>query len=214
MKNELKENIDNIISKKISSSVLKQILQSADLRDEFILKYQYFHNDGNKSVYKQWIEDYLLSKKNVVLEHIFDISNFTDIFLDALITKSEEVLRNRYWELTKLACLNYLISQKHKIGAVKLMNLSKVARKHTTNEIVKFQASINLLAIDKTENLSFVCEILNKTDYPTLFYRLINQICLLEKSTQIALSKYLFTAINEKEFMPNVKNELLNAIPQ
>lgn len=177
-KKEIVEDIDFTLNridflKPMSEELVLKCLSIRDLRNEFILNYSYFDSDGNSAMLVKWAKENLKSHNNELLESIFDLSVNINLFNINLLGKAEEIVNGRFYELTKLAVLDWFLINKIKIGASKFNQLNSTAYRKTTLSLVKLQAAINLTLQDD-EHASKVKTILKGERYPTAFYRVIN----------------------------------------
>ena len=84
------KDLNQIMKKPVSKETAKMVLANQEERDDFLIYYNFFEKDGNKDIYVNWINENLNSGSNVVVEHIFELSNyntficclFKDIFLE------------------------------------------------------------------------------------------------------------------------------------
>ncbi|GGH20516.1 hypothetical protein FAZ19_09780 [Sphingobacterium alkalisoli] len=160
-------------SQRLSGNLVIKCLLDRDLRNEFILNYSHFEKDGNRSILVQWINEHLTSSNNELLENIFDLSVNIDFYGLELLSKAEEIVSGRYYELTKLAVLDWVLFNSIKIEPLRFYTINCTAFKKTKQRLVKLQAAVNLTLYDDV-HLSKVSTILMKEHYPTAFYRLVN----------------------------------------
>ncbi|HET7117024.1 MAG TPA: hypothetical protein VFI29_11065 [Hanamia sp.] len=201
------EDFNMIIKYPVSAKNAKIILSKEEIRDDFLMYYKYFTKDGNKKVYQEWIKENIESKNNIMLEHIFELSNYIQFFSKNLLSTTEIILCGRFKSSTKIACLDYLQAIRQRITKAQFIMLNKIAIKHSESIIIKFQSYLNL-SIYLSENLLKIQSILKKEKFPTLFYRLINQIELLPVHIREELSTFLIKELKKKRFNQDVKNEI------
>ena len=190
---------------------LEKILYGNDqMREVFLREYSFFNSDENKSVYIKWILEHIEKGKlnsNIVISHIFEIAMNIDYFSQQLLKYANLILKNRYYEETKLSCLDYINTQKDKIKITEFQRINELAIISTRNEIIKFQSYINLL---NTNNscLKYIKNILEQAKYPTLFYRLGYQFSSIPNNIKSELKLFIKAAIETQNFSEDVKKEL------
>jgi len=201
------KNLIQIMKKPVSKETAKMVLANQEERDDFLIYYNFFEKDGNKDIYVNWINENLNSGSNVVVEHIFELSNYIHLFSTELIILAANILKGRKKAATKLACLDYILSIKKKIAKRQFIDLNEIAIEHTQNRFVIFQAYMNL-SITNVEYLIKVKRILEREKYPTLFYRCLNEIALFPPDIRKNLTTFIMKEIKIKKFDQSVIKEL------
>lgn len=195
------------------SKDLYKVLSSDELRDDFLFNYSHFKRDGNFQIYLKWIEKNKSSEKNQVIEHLYSLSSCLDIFIPSLISKAKKVLKGRYRELSKLACLDYLLAQHVHIKKPTYFELNILGAAHTQNRLIKFQAYINLLLIDADKYLKIIENILS-VETPTFFYRISGQIDLCPEEIHKQISALIRRTLLQRQFNEGVQKDILENIKQ
>jgi hypothetical protein len=206
-------NIDEILlTSPLSKENARFLLSSDELRESLLMEYVYFNVDGNNHIYIEWIESNIQSNRNIVLEHIFSMANYISYMSETLVLRSLNLLRSRSGYFAKLACLDCIINNRGAIPEDTYITLNQQAYQHSRNIIVKFQAYINMLFFKENYQLylSRIKRILLLTDYPTLFYRLANQIDLLPEQEKV--KEVILEVISKKYFSEGVLIEITDRI--
>lgn len=199
-------------SKPISEKLLIQCLLDRDIRNDSILNYSHFDLDGNRSVFVQWISDHLTSRNNELLENIFDLSVNIALYKRELLFKAEEIVSGRYYELTKLAVLDWVLLNKVEIEPLKCYQLNCTAFTKTKQPLVKLQAAVNLTLHNAT-HLDKVATILMREHYPTAFYRLINSFDHMDDKRRELFTNLIVNNFNNR-FSESVINDLESRIKE
>lgn len=204
------DNLEKILSSPISQKVALELLRNDEIRDDFLMNYLFFSSDGNRKIYVNWVFENLSSKSNKVIEHVFNFANYCNIVENSILEKAKYILTKKFWKFTKLACLEYLISKRRYIKDEDYLELSTLGFSHSKNEIVKFQAHVNLVICDKlrVDNMTRIKAILKRVKYPTLFYRLVNQLDLLPKDIREKLKYLILKELKFKKFNEGVVEEI------
>lgn len=178
-------------------------------RKYFIEEYPFFGNDGNKSIYEQWILENISTNQNSMIEDIFKLAGMEYLIHSSILEFALKVLSGRYSYFAKLECLVYHLRVSDLLEDRNLfIRSANVAIQHTRNELVKFQANLNLAKYDNDFIQSIKKGLLN-TPYPTLFYRATNLLWLYPKDKRDMISKILQDTLDVKKFSNDVKKEIL-----
>jgi len=169
---------------------------------------------GNKFVRSEFYEKlniYFFSTNNNIIENIFDIAISERLFNVKIIELCERVLSRRFTYLTKVTALDYIAILHKKIDKNTFIRLNQIHFK-SQNDILKFQSIINLMIYDYYLYEKSIGKMLNKTDYPTLFYRLRNNLENFRKSKKSQLNIILLNSLKDKKFSDDVKNDFFRNI--
>ncbi|GEM_PF-1800888 len=194
-------------SKPLAEKVVIQLLADADLRNDFIMHYPHFNSDGNRDILVQWIHAHLATRNNNLLEDIFDLASNINLYELSLLAKAEEVLRNRFFELTKLAAVDWMLVMRHKVDPAVFSRLNLIAYQHTTQRLVKLQAAINL-SLQHNSYISKVSDILKNECYPTAFYRLVSNLEWLDDRQRGLFITLVEQLLYTKAFQEGVLSDL------
>lgn len=207
----MKENDVNIWSNELSGEILDQLLNSSR-RGKLLDTYEYFESDQSKEIFQRWIYCNLTSTKDRTLEDIFVLIRKSKLVQEEINNLCLRVMGGRYRYFTKLACLDYVLSMHRSLSPEFFKSVSILAIEHTKNPIVLFQGTLNLCMSDVEKYYRQLTEQLAAADYPTLFYRLANQLWLFPEKSRELLAELLLSVLAKKEFSDGVKRELLDRI--
>lgn len=201
-------------SKPITQELAQKYLNNKVFREDFLLNYDFFNEDKNGKLYRDWILENINNTENAILEDIFRLAGNGNIFIPTILHTAHKILQGNYFQFTKLAVLEYLFDQKENIQKKKNVLLAKVALRHTKNHFIRFQAFLNLVAmgVETETSLSYIKRILRNTIYPTLYYRLLNEIEEFPKPVKLELVNLIIDQLKDKKFSQEVIEELLNRI--
>ncbi len=191
----------------VPSELVINIL-NAPYRSDFLAEYRFFRVDHNKHKYKNWITNNLGSTNNALIEDVIALAAKEGIVSKKIEDKCIHVLKGRYFYLTKLACLDYILIVHDWLDDNFYKKANDVAVSHTENTIVMFQANLNLCLIDLDVYAHKIADNLRNTDYPTLFYRVVNQLWLFPEVQGTVLGKIIDDILDTKKFSPEVTFEL------
>ncbi|KAA0991029.1 hypothetical protein [Dyadobacter aurulentus] len=195
------------------SGNIYEILNSSRRKD-FIEKYQFFRIDGNNALYEQWISENMSSTtQNSVIEDIFKLAGLEFLIHSSITEFGLKVLSGRYSYFTKLECLVYYLTVGELLDRDLFIKAANVAIRYTRNELVKFQANLNLARYND-DNIYVVKEWLITTPYPTLFYRVKNLLWLFPEDKRLLIAKVLHEVLCSKEFSNEVLQEISSGIKQ
>lgn len=199
---------DNWVNE-ISDKDIHELLNSPR-RGQFLDTYEHF--DGHQKVFQSWIFCNLASTKNCILEDLFVLAGKIRLVRKEINDLCLKVLKGRYRYFTKLACLDYLLWMQKSLDPGFYKTANTLAVEQTKNPIVLFQGTLNLCMSDIDKYCRTLTEQLVASEYPTLFYRLANQIWLFSENSRVLLAEIVRSVLRQKEFSDGVKSELLDRI--
>lgn len=209
--------LDNLQSP-ISQTLFETISKNDKKVAEFIGLYDFFEIDNNKKHYKNYILKLINSKSptNIQLSNLLSLSLELHFYNSKIIDHIESLLLSRISYLTKLDALTFLLKHSSKIPKNKYISLNKVIYERTKNDLLKLQASINLMLYDKKYERNVFKVIIKINKYPTPFYRLLN--CLENTNLKFKIDakfmEELISILNNLKYSKEVKNEILLKIKE
>lgn len=200
------------ISKPLTSDEAKTILKSSFLTLRLVSEYDFFNQDRNYSIFKNYVDQSI--GKNVNLYNAIEMARLINYYSPAINKCLAVIFTFSKNILLKLSCLDYLINLHVNFPKNRYLKLNELARIHTDSTLVKFQVCINLIYadIEIESNIDRVIKILTCQKDAAFYYRFISAInsisfrkALRKRLINIARSLLLAnTVINSKQ-----KNEIL-----
>jgi hypothetical protein len=186
-------------------------LDNRKFREELLENIDLYKNTTNISDIREWIISNLETKSNIIAYDLFELSSAFEVHDHQIIDFSKEVLEGKFYYFTKLACLDYLHGIESKISNKNYIYLNSLMAQ-SRYKILVFQANLNLINYDFDSRIQIINRILNNEDYPSLFYRLSNQLHFFSNEIQEKLIGYIESSLTNKKFSESIFIELKNTI--
>jgi hypothetical protein len=177
----------NYTERKVSEEALVEIFKSHIDRNIFISEYPYFGMDGNDSFYKEFIDKYIASTKYKAQEDAIELSIAAKTFRSDYFDVIKSIIYSRRNDEIKLSCCDWLFCFFKHLSQNTFLEINEYLLEKTKDEFVKVQCMLNLFLLNNNypiiENLS---PYLNETNYPSIFYRVINGLNSISLSEKIS----------------------------
>lgn len=210
------EEVIDLFDRPLNSKNVNPVLKSEYL-DLFISEYNFFGQDGNDIFYKKYILDNIVYnyKSQINFSNALILAQKNNFFIEEKLRILVAILNSRKSYFVKLSCFDYFNYFFSEIEKQLYLETSIGVESRTSNEMVLFQARINLLLSDYSFYSSQILRKLIKCDIPSFFYRL-NSNFLNYKHFEFAENKHFFNTvskiISESNFRIEVQNSLLEDI--
>lgn len=169
-------------------------------------------NDGNKSIYKDFVGK-ILSRKRIAPDLLSDVIYLAiDIkfYSQELLDEISKMLLSKRDYLIRLACLDYLNCFRRSIDKSVYLRLNQGILRSSKNTLLRLQSLINLMSLDRNKYFPLILSTLEKETMPTVFYRLINGLKAGNFKLKSDEKKVIAELIKENKFDGKVKSELMS----
>lgn len=159
------------------------LLKNNKYRSIFITTYKYFNCHNKENIINFINENYHLEIKTNFKIDLLDLASNIDYFSSDIYNLLKIDLFNRRIYLLKLTILDYINEFSDRKEVLNdFYNLSLNLYERTSNNLIKFQALINLSMIDDVKYRDILMNFLSKKILPFYYYRLINNILIFNKT--------------------------------
>ncbi|MDP4216255.1 MAG: hypothetical protein Q8927_08635 [Bacteroidota bacterium] len=158
--------------RKINKNELEKIFSKNGTREEFIEEHGLFLSDNNTSFYKEFIRRKCSSQKSDLLIQLMELSIKVEYYNSNLLDHLLKFFYSGKYDF-RLAFVDYLYSLRTTIGRNKYEAINSTILKKVRNFLLKFQAALNLCAIDEKYHELFLklLAIAQRTNNNYAFYR-------------------------------------------
>lgn len=163
---------EKAIEKPITASNGTMFLEDDEIRSCFITDYTFFQKDANYKLYADFIIKNLGSNNIDFISDLLVLASRIGFYAEEILDRIEGVLIKNSHHVLKLLSFDYMNTFFSKIPKAKYLSLSESVKQKSTNELVIFQAHINLILKDKEKYWLFILKLLEKNDIPGFNYRL------------------------------------------
>lgn len=195
-------------------------LNSPKHRNDFINKYDFWGIDNHSDAYKEWIDlqiqtSFHRKPSNALISAILQLSINVNHFNEELFRFSIGILKDRFYELTKLSSLEYIFFYlKNTSYKIESEDLLQNFEKSTKKPSLQIQSLLNLSLIDFAEYSPSIFIALKEHPYPTYFYRVANFCDYFNLDERNFIRIELINLLEQKSFRSSVKEEIINRISQ
>ncbi len=168
------------INQPVSGSSCMLFLQDELIRSSFINDYTFFQKDANHDLYVNFILKNIKSHDIDLVSDLLSLSIKIGFFTQIIFDKIENILAKNSYHVVKLSSFDYMNCFFHCIPIERYIQISNKVYRNSKNELVIFQACINLFVEDKEKYFPVVLKTIQKKEVPSFNYRLMYNLLEFE----------------------------------